>query len=93
MRNFKIVFVVFILMVSCQKYKPVSEFNALQKKVDSLTFELKKVNLKLTSKTDSLNEIIKDKDSVIKRRFKSKRQNRAYNKSKLNPIRKTSKVA
>lgn len=81
-----------LFFASCQKYRPESEFIQLQIQVDSLQNELKKSEIRLSQKTDSLNQVIKNKDSVIL--LKTRKKYKSYRKNnKLNPIKRVQKVA
>lgn len=80
------------LLVSCQKYRPESEFIELQRKTDSLESELKSTKQQLFFLTDSLNSVIKSKDSVIN--FRVRKKIPFYQKkNRLSPIKKEEKVA
>ena len=87
-----LIFGIMELLFSCQKYRPESEFIELQKKTDSLEVELKATRFKLQNLTDSLQTVIKSKDSVIN--IRSKRRVPFYQKkNRLSPIKKEEKVA
>jgi hypothetical protein len=78
-----------VLFYNCG-YRHESEFIKLEQKIDSLEFELKRTNIKLKKSTDSLRDVIKDKDSVIQ--LKGIPPNHKFYK-KLNPIKREQKLA
>ncbi len=87
-----LIFGIMGLLFSCQKYRSEDEFIELQKKTDSLEVELKATKLKLHNLTDSLQTVIKSKDSVINVRIR-RRVPSYQKKNRLSPIKKEEKVA